>query len=110
MEAWNSDRPHWSDKDFFPVQERLIDGAKDDKDAAFMVDVGGGAGHDLVKFSERYDEFPGHLILQDIPSVIDPIVDQVPAGIRATVHDFLEPQPVKGKLEAQHPMLEVRKG
>ena len=35
-----------------------------------LVDVGGGKGHDLIKFSTKYPSARGRLVLQDLPSVI----------------------------------------
>ena len=103
MEVWHSGRPHWSNPDFYPVKERLISGFAESEGApAFMVDIGGGSGHDLVKFAERHppSTFSGQLVLQDIPEVIEPLVGKLPHDIRAVAHDFLQPQPVQGKEHA----------
>lgn len=40
-------RAHWGDPDFYPVQERLLSGLRDD--GVVMVDVGGGIGLDCEK-------------------------------------------------------------
>lgn len=109
METWHLGRPYWSDEDFYPVRERLVEGAKGDDSSVFMVDVGGSQGNDLTKFLERhpYNTFPGHLVVQDTPGTINAIPDgKLDKGIQATVHDFLEPQPVQGKvlLEAMLPL------
>lgn len=81
------------------MKDRLINGSATDSDAVFMVDVGGGSGHDLIKFVERHstESFLGGLILQDIPEVIGPLSD-LPHAIQASAHDFMEPQPVKGEI------------
>lgn len=105
METWHLDRPHWSDEGFYPVKQRLIEGATGDDDSVFLVDVGGGHGHDLMKFLARhpYDAFPGHLVVQDIPDMINGIPEgKLDKGIKAMVHDFFEPQPIEGQ-----PSLEV---
>lgn len=83
------------DKGFFPVQEKLIDGAKIEDDSVFLVDVGGGWGHDLDEFRRKWPEAPGRIILQDQPHVIK---DAAPEDkkIELTVHDFFTEQPVKG--------------
>lgn len=100
-------RPHWSDDalGFYPVKQRLIEGAAssdddDDDTAVFLVDVGGSKGHDLTKFLERhpFDSFPGQLVLQDRGEVIDLIpLGSLDSRIRAAAHDFFMPQPVKGE-------------
>ncbi|KAI2776076.1 putative O-methyltransferase [Daldinia loculata] len=75
--------------DWYPIQE-LIDGAV--PDSALLVDVGGGKGHDLLAFHERYPH-KGRLVLQDF--VIDTIGDIDPA-IDPMYYDFFTEQPVKG--------------
>jgi hypothetical protein len=117
MATWMLNRPHWSDDalGFYPVKQRLIEGASassggeagdddndddDDDTAVFLVDVGGSKGHDLTKFLDRhpFDSFPGHLVLQDRGEVIDSIpLGTLDSRIRATAHDFFTPQPVQGE-------------
>lgn len=51
MDAWSMGRQRWFDADYYPVKERLIEGAQatneDGEEAVFLVDVGGGTGiHD----------------------------------------------------------------
>jgi len=102
MATWMLDRPHWSDDDlgFYPVKQRLIEGATGDDNSVFLVDIGGSKGHDLTKFLARhsFNTFPGHLILQDRAEVIDSIPENsLEHGIHATAHDFFTPQPVQGQ-------------
>lgn len=40
-------RAHWEDPDFYPVQDRLLSGLRDD--GVVMVDVGGGIGLDCER-------------------------------------------------------------
>jgi hypothetical protein len=42
MGGYRQGRPSWMDPGFYPVEERLIQGAKTDADAAFLVDIAGG--------------------------------------------------------------------
>jgi hypothetical protein len=102
MATWMLDRPHWSDDSlgFYPVRERLIDGATGDAESVFLVDVGGSRGHDLEKFLGRHppEAFPGHLVLQDIADVIESVPQGGEIAFRAQVHDFFTPQPVIGRL------------
>ncbi|KAF3055593.1 Demethylsterigmatocystin 6-O-methyltransferase [Daldinia childiae] len=75
--------------DWYPIQE-LIDGAV--PDSALLVDIGGGKGHDLIAFHERYPH-KGRLVLQDF--VIDTIEELDPA-IDPMYYDFFAEQPIKG--------------
>jgi hypothetical protein len=84
------------DDNFYPVKERLIDGADTDPDAPFLVDIGGNVGHDLELFLRFFPIVPGRLILQDLPVVIGQIRDLNPAVLRME-YDFNTKQPVKGK-------------
>jgi hypothetical protein len=89
-------RERWMDTSFFPVQERLIDGFQASPDAVFLVDVGGGFGHDLEEFRRKIPNIPGRLVLQDLPAVIDQI-QELDESIERTSHDFMTEQPIKGK-------------
>ena len=86
------------DKDLYPVKERLgLDAPNGDTDAAFLVDIGGGLGHDLEELKVKHPDIRGRLILQDQPEVIAQI-SKAFDGIDRTAHDFFTPQPVKGRL------------
>ena len=85
------------DPGFYPVTERLEKGSKkDDQDSVFLVDVGGGLGHDLEELKAKHPDITDSLILQDQPNVIAQIGKASP-GIELTVHDFFTPQPIKGE-------------
>ncbi|EXF74538.1 hypothetical protein CFIO01_11789 [Colletotrichum fioriniae PJ7] len=95
MSGYRQGRNPWMAPGFFPVKERLIEGASTDADAPFLVDIGGSIGHDLAEFHSYFPEAPGKLILQDLPVVISQIQELTPA-ITSMGHDFLTEQPVKG--------------
>jgi hypothetical protein len=95
MGGYRQGRPPWMASNFYPVQERLIDGADQSPDAAFLVDIGGSVGHDLAQFHEFHPKAPGKLVLQDLGVVIGQIKDLNPA-IEPMAYDFHEEQPVKG--------------
>lgn len=61
-----------------------------------IVDVGGNAGHDLKRVLEDWPNFPGRLIVQDRPVVIEQVKEQLDARIQPMCHDFFTKQPVKG--------------
>ncbi|KAF4231161.1 hypothetical protein CNMCM8980_005112 [Aspergillus fumigatiaffinis] len=83
----------WMAASFYPVKEKLIDGANTDPEAPFLVDIGGNVGHDLELFHTLYPRVPGKLILQDLPVVIGQIRNLDPAILRME-YDFHTKQPV----------------
>ena len=86
------------DEDFYPVEERLgYDTQTDDNNAVFLVDVGGGLGHDLEELKFKHPRIRGRLVLQDQPEVIAQI-SKASHGIELTTHDFFTSQSVKGTL------------
>jgi hypothetical protein len=88
-------RNYWLD--WYPVQERMLDGAS--LDAPLIVDIGGGKGHDLKQFNAK---FPGHrLVLQDLQPVIDS-VSGIDTTIECVVHDFFTEQTLKGRCRIPH--------
>lgn len=91
MEGGRDDTSHWAD--WFPVQERILD--KVSPDRTLLVDIGGGRGHDLEGFKQRFSVEDGKLVLEDLPTVIEDI-KQLDSGIQRIKHSFFEPQPVKG--------------
>ncbi|KAF7531033.1 hypothetical protein G7054_g9279 [Neopestalotiopsis clavispora] len=93
MRAYAQGRLRWMDPAVYPVQERLIDGAF--TDAPFLVDIGGGVGHDLAAFKSYHPGHPGRLILQDLPQVIEQI-KELDGDVVRMPHDFHTPQPVRG--------------
>ena len=87
------------DEGFYPVKERLGQATKDvDKNAVFLVDIGGGLGHDLEELKVKHPDIQGPLVLQDQPEVIAQI-DKAKDGIEFTAHDFFTSQPIKGTLQ-----------
>ena len=83
----------WSDSGYHPVEANLIEGAKEG--GVFMVDIGGGKGHDLQDLSLKYPHLPGKLILQDQAKVIKE-AKSLNSNITAMEHDLFSPQPIKG--------------
>ena len=87
--------------DFYPLKEKMLEVTKgsmpDEKGSTLFVDVGGGVGTEIRSLRKRYPMLEGRMVLQEL----DHTIQQVPkdAPFEAVVHDFLKPQPVKGKLE-----------
>ncbi|KAI0184955.1 sterigmatocystin 8-O-methyltransferase [Xylaria flabelliformis] len=82
-------RSYWID--WYPVHERLINGSV--QELPLLVDVGGGKGHDLLAFHEKYPA-QGRLVLQDLATVIDGIQNINP--IETVGYDFFTEQPIRG--------------
>ncbi|OJJ45913.1 hypothetical protein ASPZODRAFT_98922 [Penicilliopsis zonata CBS 506.65] len=85
------DAPQWFD--IFPAEEKLASVPKEGQEV-LLVDIGGGAGHELAKFHARFPHLSGRLILQDLPLTLDRF-GPLP-GIEKMEHDFFLPQPIKG--------------
>jgi hypothetical protein len=95
--AYGMSRARWAAPGCVPVEEVLLKDASHRSDAVFLVDIGGGSGHDISIFREQHPGIPGKLILQDLPDVIDACSSSLPVGIEAMSHDFFNPQPIKGR-------------
>ncbi|KAB8271650.1 S-adenosyl-L-methionine-dependent methyltransferase [Aspergillus minisclerotigenes] len=98
MEGQRADRPHWAD--WFPIPDQILASAHKGSDGPLLVDIGGGRGHDLLGFKQRFPEAPGKLVLEDLPTVIEEArsaLDLEGNGIDAVGYDFFaQEQPIKG--------------
>jgi len=97
MAGYRTGRPSWMDPGFYPVESNLVEGAKTEDDSIFLVDVGGGKGHDQQELYRKHPKLPGKLVLQDVKGVIE---EAKAAGldekIIPTEHDFFTEQPIIG--------------
>jgi hypothetical protein len=66
-----------------------------DSERAVFVNIGGGVGHQCAEFKQKFPDVPGKVILQDLPHSIAAALPT--PGVENMVHDFFEPQPVRGK-------------
>jgi hypothetical protein len=99
MDVWSMGRERWFNTDYYPVAERLLDGAH--ASTPFLVDIGGGTGHDVKGLREAFGtDIPGLLVLQDRPEIIE--LASIAAADEKMPHDFLTEQPVKGTVYAYH--------
>ena len=78
----------------YPVAERLLPGARNDR--PLIVDVDGSIGHDMELVKREFPLVQGELLVQDQHCVLDSAT--MPNGVGAMVHDFFTPQPVRGQL------------
>ncbi|KAL2255433.1 hypothetical protein VTK26DRAFT_3394 [Humicola hyalothermophila] len=95
MGGYRQGRPSWMDPGFYPVEERLIQGADTGPDATFLVDIAGGRGHDLDEFRRKVPHAPGRLVLQDLEPVIQQ-AEGLDEKIEKMVYNFYTEQPIKG--------------
>ena len=87
------------DPDFYPVEHNLVKDANIQDDAVFLVDIGGGKGHDLQELCRKYPELPGKLVLQDLKGVIieaEAAAVGLDKRITTMEHDFFTRQPIIG--------------
>ena len=65
-----------------------------DSEALVYVNIGGSIGHQCAEFKAKYPQLPGRVINQDLSHSIDKAL-RTP-GVENMVHDFFQPQPIKG--------------
>ncbi|TDZ30681.1 O-methyltransferase [Colletotrichum spinosum] len=100
------EHPEWSDNfntlqevstgreapwlDLYP-HEALV--ADSDPGLPLFVDVGGGIGHDLMRFHDAYPGSAARMYLADLPGVV--AANIVPDAVNKLGYDFFTPQPIK---------------
>lgn len=101
MSRVQKDRPHWTE--WFPSEVLFPPSKKDSPERVFMVDVGGGLGHDLLAFVKKYQDANLRFELQELPSVIEQAKTKfsnsqrkLDPRISMSAHDFFSDQPVQG--------------
>jgi hypothetical protein len=95
MTCIRGEEPAWLS--WFPVHERIFDGAR--PGGVALVDVGGGRGHDAGAFRRRMGlEFPkdGRVVLEDLPAVLDD-AEKLEEGLEKVEYNFFTPQVVVGE-------------
>ncbi|TDZ26542.1 O-methyltransferase [Colletotrichum orbiculare MAFF 240422] len=76
--------------DLYP-HEALV--ASSDPGLPLLVDVGGGIGHDLMRFHDAYPGSAARMYLADLPGVV--AANIVPDAVNKVGYDFFTPQPIK---------------
>lgn len=94
MTGQREGRVYWLD--FFPFEERVSRGFKEDDGAIMLIDVGGARGHEVQAIKKKHPSLPGRFILQDLPHTVEQALPVV--GMEAVEHDFFTPQPIKGSV------------
>ena len=104
MGVFNEGRKDWWD--FYPVEERLAEGAERSPEATMMVDVGGGLGHQAKNLKRKFPTLPGRFIVQDLPQGFS---SEKSTEIEFMAHDFTTEQPIKGKYSSCRLLFSVLK-
>lgn len=94
-------RDYWID--WYDVSGRVLDGFNAENGDALIVDVGGGKGHDLQAFHDKFEPrgYSGALVLQDQPQILESIPEEaLSSRIQRQAQDFFTPQKVKGRMTA----------
>ncbi|KAK4501482.1 hypothetical protein PRZ48_007291 [Zasmidium cellare] len=62
----------------------------------FIVDIGGGMGHQTHLIKQKFPSIPGRAIVQDLPHVVEHASSNPFPGIEYQAHDMFTPEPVHG--------------
>ena len=72
MQVYGQGRPAWFQEGYYPIKDRMIQGADTTPESIFLVDLGCGSGHDASRLLQAMgSDVPGKVVLQDLPSVIE---------------------------------------
>lgn len=96
MVGYAMDRPSFAKG--YPCPERLFEGFDKSFNDVFIVDVGGGRGHDMMRLLKQEPQLPGRIILQDQAPVLDS-AGELDLRIEKMAYDFFTPQPIKGEYD-----------
>ena len=77
------------------MEEELIAGFRNEKEAVVFVDVGGGLGQEISTLRQMVPNLPGRTILQEVPEMVQSFPGT--EGIEVMEYDFFKPQPIHGK-------------
>ena len=90
MAAYGANRPGVAD--IYPTETLLT---RAEADGIFLVDIGGGVGHDSAAFVKAHTLKPGRVVLEDRPSALENATT-LDRAVEKRAYDFFTPQPVKG--------------
>ena len=102
MHGMQANFTHWLE--WFPEEVLFPSNNQELRESeVFMVDVGGGYGHDLSAFADKFPSKPIRMILQDLPGVVQEGKEQrrkagqtLDSRVELSSHDFFQEQPIKG--------------
>jgi demethylsterigmatocystin 6-O-methyltransferase len=78
----------------FESEAQKIQSTVQPSEKPFLVDVGGGHGHQCIRLGEKYPNLLGRLVVQDLPEAVKKLAPI--AGVKAEAYDFFQPQPITG--------------
>ena len=94
MSALQKRSPQWVH--WFPVQERINDGCDPPNGRdVLLIDIGGGEGHYIKAFRDKFPHAPGRLVLQELHKPEE--AEGVGEGVECVECSFFDAQPIKGK-------------
>jgi len=94
MTLWARQKRPWPE---FYDTKALLEGADLSDGSAFVVDVGGHHGIDLLRVVDKHPDLPtGSLVLEDLPETVA-AATLTTDKIKAIGYNFFEEQPVKGQ-------------
>lgn len=91
MKTFNEGHKDWTE--FYPINERLIRGAKEGPEAPIVVDVGGGLGHQAIHLSNKFPHLQGRFVVEDLPQGLP---KDRSGRVEFLEHNFFDEQPIKG--------------
>ena len=72
----------------------IPNGTPQPSERPFLVDVGGGHGHQCIQLLEKYPNLHSRLVLQDLPQAMNKLPPIV--GVKAMAQDFFRKQIIEG--------------
>lgn len=91
MKAWSLNERSWLD--VYPMEKACRNRGHDQP---LFLDIGGGLGHQAIRFLKRFPQLGGKIVVQDIQA--DLVANAKHDGIEFMQCDFFKPQPIKGTI------------
>ncbi|KAJ5090818.1 hypothetical protein N7532_009502 [Penicillium argentinense] len=73
--------------------KKLPSTAAQSSERTFLVDIGGGHGHQSIQLGQKYPNVLGRLVLQDLPTTVENLAIE---GVKVEAYDFFQKQPLVG--------------
>ncbi|PSN67491.1 S-adenosyl-L-methionine-dependent methyltransferase [Corynespora cassiicola Philippines] len=88
---------HQSEGDWLSVSpiDDVLASPTQDPSRVLFVDIGGGMGHQCMRFREQYPDLLGCVVLQDITQCIARVPKPIPHDIETISHSFYDAQTIK---------------
>lgn len=87
--------------DFFSKEAKKVSSsASQATKKPFLVDVGGGHGHQCRELGKKFPNLLGSLVLQDLPEAVEKLAPI--EGVTVQACDFFQPQPITGSCQRSY--------